>query len=96
MEKLPPSQWVEDIQVVDPAELIAQKVTAYHRRRGRPKSGTDWRDLAALLLVYPALKSSTGMVRASLEANGAEPAVLAAWEGIVAQEILPEDEEDEF
>ncbi len=96
VEHLPPAQWVGDVLVAEPAELVAQKVRAYHHRQGRPKSGTDWRDLAMLLLTYPELKSSAGPVRDRLDAHGAEPAILAAWETVAAQEILPEDEDDEF
>jgi hypothetical protein len=29
---------------------------AFHQRRGKPKSGTDWRDIAMLLLAFPDLK----------------------------------------
>jgi hypothetical protein len=94
--ELPPSQWIGGVLVAEPAELVAEKVIAYQHRQGRPKSGTDWRDLAMLLLTYPELWSSAGPVRQRLEAHGAKPAVLSAWETVVAQEILPESEEDEF
>src|SRR5437773_1981141 len=48
VDALPPSQRVEDVLVVTPPELIAGKVAAYFRRRGKPKAGTDWRDLAII------------------------------------------------
>ena len=90
---LPAAQRLADVLVMAPAELIASKVQAYYQRRGRPKSGTDWRDLALLLLTFPELKRDPGPVRTCLEAVGAEPAVLAVWQELVTQEIQPEDEE---
>jgi hypothetical protein len=39
--------------VVSPPELIANKVIAFSSRRDKPKSGTDWRDVAMLLLQFP-------------------------------------------
>ena len=40
-DELPDSQEIEGIQVMAPIELIASKVVAYFRRRGKPKAGTD-------------------------------------------------------
>jgi len=93
---LPPARRIGGILVVGPEELIAGKLIAFQRRRARPKSGTDWRDLAVLLLAFPALKTEFGPVRQRLEATGAEPAVIAAWEALVAQTIEDERDEDEF
>jgi len=42
--------------------IQASKVIAYQQRRGQPKSGTDWRDLALLLLTFPDLKRDAGPV----------------------------------
>ena len=92
----PPLQTVDEVQVVDPAELLAGKVRAYCQRRGSPKSGTDWRDIAILLLTFPKLKASRGPVRERLEAAGADAAILAAWDKIAAQKIIPEGEDDKF
>jgi hypothetical protein len=70
-------------------------VIAYTQRRGKPKSGTDWRDLAMLLLAFPELKRArSGADR--LRVIGAAPAVSAVWQELVAQEISPTDEDDEF
>ena len=96
VQQLPPAQRVTDVLVVTPPELIANKVIALERRRGKPKSGTDWRDLAVLLLTFPDLKTDPGPVRDRLDAAGATPAALEAWKELVAQEILPEDEDAEF
>ena len=93
---LPPAQRIEDVLVIAPADLIAGKVIAYHQRRGKPKSGTDWRDLAMLLLKFPELKSEQGFVADRLQASGATAEILAVWKELAAQEIQPEDDLDEF
>ena len=61
-ESLPRAERIEDVLVISPPELIAQKVISYHARRGQPKAGTDWRDLAMLLLTFPELKQDEGSV----------------------------------
>jgi hypothetical protein len=48
IERLPDTQRIADVLVLAPADLIASKVIAFHQRRGKPKSGTDWRDIALL------------------------------------------------
>ncbi len=53
VHELPSSERIAGVLVTAPAELIVIKVIAYHRRRGQPKAGTDWRDLAMLLLRFP-------------------------------------------
>jgi hypothetical protein len=96
VEELPPAQRVEEVLVVTPPELIAGKVSAWTRRRAKPKAGSDWRDLALLLLTFPELKSVEGPVAERLRAAGAAPDVMSAWSELVHQEILPEDEDAEF
>ena len=96
VEKLPAAQRVEQVLVADPPELIASKVIAYHQRRGQPKSWTDRRDLAVLLLAFPGLKRESGPVAERLQAASAAPAALAVWKEIVAQKIQPPDEDGEF
>jgi hypothetical protein len=93
---LPAAQRIAEVLVIAPADLIAYKVVAYHQRRGHPKSGTDWRDLAMLLLTFPDLKRDPGPVTERLQAMSAAPDVLAVWKELVAQEIKPADEDDEF
>ena len=93
---LPAAQRIAEVLVIAPADLIAYKVVAYHQRRGHPKSGTDWRDLAMLLLTFPDLKRDPGPVTERLQAMSAAPEVLAVWKELVAQEIKPADEDDEF
>ena len=96
VESLPPNQLVEQVRVVSPAELIANKVAAYHHRKGTPKAGTDWRDTAILLLTFPHLKEYEGSVQERLVAGGADEAVLSTWREIVEQEIRPQDEEEGY
>jgi len=96
VEKLPLAERIAGVLVMAPAELIASKVIAYHQRRGQPKSGTDWRDLAMLLLKFPELKRDSGPVLDRLQAAGASPKVLAVWKELVAQELRPTEEDDEF
>lgn len=96
IKTLPAVRRIEHVPVMAPADLIASKVISYHQRRGKPKSGTDWRDVAMLLLTFPHLKDEVGPVAERLQAAGADPTVLTVWKEIAAQEILPEDEDDEF
>ncbi len=94
VEKLPLAQRIADVLVVTPAELIASKVIAYHQRRSQPKSGTDWRDLAMLLLAFPELKRDSGPVVEQLQAAEADPAVFKVWRELVVQKIRPPDENE--
>lgn len=93
---LPSSQRIEDILVMAPADLIASKVLSLHQRRGKPKSGTDWRDVAMLLLIFPELKREADLVAERLRQFDADPAVFKIWQEIVAQDILSEEDDDEF
>ncbi len=95
-EALPQIQRVSGVPVIAPADLIASKVISYYQRRGKPKSGTDWRDLAMLLLAFPELKQETGPVYDCLRKADASPEVLAQWREFAAQELAIEDDEDEF
>jgi hypothetical protein len=94
VERLPDAQRIAQVLVMAPAELVASKVISYHQRRGKPKSGTDWRDLAMLLLTFPELKCEPGPVGDCLRNAGADPEISTAWREIVAQEIQPTDEDD--
>ncbi len=96
VEKLPLSQRIEQVLVMQPAELIASKVISFHQRRSKPKSGTDWRDLAMLLLTFPELKSETGAVSECLRIANADTAIMQVWKELVATEIEAPDEDDEF
>jgi len=93
---LPPSQRIAQVLVVLPEELIALKVIAYHLRRGQPKSGTDWRDIAMLLLAFPELKQEDGLVTERLKAENAGEEVMNLWSDLVKQAIQSTDVDDEF
>jgi len=93
---LPPSRRIAQVLVVSPEELIALKVIAYHLRRGQPKSGTDWRDIAMLLLAFPDLKINDGLVAERLRAENASEEVMKLWQELVNQKIQTTDEDDGF
>jgi len=95
-ESLPHAERIEDVLVISPPELIAYKVIAYHARRGQPKAGTDWRDLAMLLLAFPELKKDGGAVGEALKSIGAKGDVMETWRELVAQELIDTDNEAEF
>ncbi len=96
VETLPAAQRIADVLVMAPPDLIASKVISYHQRRGKPKSGTDWRDLAMLLLTFPELKCESGPVTDLLQAAGVNTEILDVWRELVKQEIQAADEDDEF
>ncbi|MGB0563118.1 MAG: hypothetical protein ACPGVO_15130 [Spirulinaceae cyanobacterium] len=105
---LPAHRSFAGILVMEPAMLIASKVIAYHQRRGKPKAGTDWRDLALLFLKFPELKRDlallflkfpelkveSGSVLEQLQANGVDGAIVRLWQEIVETEIQAENEDD--
>jgi len=93
---LPSTQRIAQVLVIAPADLIASKVISYHQRRGKPKSGTDWRDLAMLLLTFPELKREEGDVAEKLKLSGASMDVMNVWKELAAQEIQAMEDEDEF
>jgi hypothetical protein len=93
---LPPAQRVEQISVMTPVALIAYKVIAFFQRQGKPKAGSDWRDIAMLLLTFPELKGDPLPVTQMLIDLKASSEVMMIWEGFVAQEIQPIDEDEDF
>ncbi len=95
-ESLPHAERIEDVLVMSPPELIAHKVISYHSRHGQPKAGTDWRDLAMLLLTFPELKKDEGAVSEALNSMKAGADVMKAWNELVAQEIVEPDDDGEF
>jgi hypothetical protein len=93
---LPESQTIEDIRVLTQPELVAHKVISYNARRGNPKAGTDWRDLAMLLLTFPDLKSESGAVSEKLRLLTASEEVMNEWRDLVSQKISLPDDDAEF
>ncbi len=96
VESLPHAERIEDVLVTSPPDLIAQKVISYHARRGQPKAGTDWRDLAMLLLTFPELKQEKGEVSEALKLVGVKEEVMQTWRKLVAQELVEPEDEGEF
>ena len=96
VETIPPHQVVEEVLVVLPADLIAQKVVSMVSRSGTAKGPTDLTDIRRLLLAFPELKTVDGAVADRLRAAGAPEPVLDAWRGIATQEIVEESDEDGY
>src|ERR1051325_11510799 len=93
---LPNAELIDGVKVITPAELIARKVISLHSRRGQPKSGTDWRDLAMLFLAFPDLKTESGVVSEILNSLNASEEELKTWSEVARQNIEPPDDDSEF
>ncbi len=93
VQKIPPYQVVEDVLVVPPADLIAQKVLSMVNRSRSAKGPSDLTDIRRLLLTFPELKAFEGPVFDRLHLAVAPQTVVDAWREIVAQEIVAEDDE---
>ena len=96
VDSLPDAERTEDVLVTSPPELIAQKVISYHGRRGQPKAGTDWRDLAMLLLAFPELKQEEGAVSEALKSISVNNDVMQTWRELIAQKIVEPEDHGEF
>jgi hypothetical protein len=90
IEALPATQRLGEILVLTPVELISSKVIGMVSRPKTAKGFTDAADLRRLLLTFPELKTEEGPVADRLQTD---ESALAAWRELVAQEILPEDDE---
>ena len=96
IETLPQAELIDGVRVITAAELIARKVISLNSRRGQPKSGTDWRDVAMLLLAFPKLKAESGPVSEILSLLGATEEEMKTWNEVVHQEISKPDDDAEF
>jgi len=99
VESLPAAQRVDELAVMTPVELICAKVQSMVNRPKTAKGLTDEADLRRLLLTFPALKTKIGIVRDRLETavvGDDSTGVLSAWERLVEQEFLPEDDEQGY
>jgi hypothetical protein len=96
VDVMPAFQLIDDVPVVTPTEVIAGKVISCVRRKGKPKSFTDRRDLAHMLLRFPELKTQGGLVQQRLESLRAGDDAIALWRELVAEEIFAEEDDDEF
>ncbi len=93
ISEFPATETIEDILVLSPVELLASKIISYHSRKGKPKAGTDYRDLGMLLLRFPELKEK---VLESLQAKNVGEAVLETWAEIASQDFQLEDEDEDL
>lgn len=96
VDALPPSQRIAGVLVMAPAELVASKVVSYHNRRGQPKAGTDWRDIAMLLLEFPKLREERGVVFERLRGTDAPAEMLKVWGELRIENIHQADEDSGF
>jgi len=96
VDSLPRAERIEGVLVISPVGLIARKVISWHSRSGQPKSFSDRRDLAMLLLAFPNLKSESGAVSEELKALGVNEEIMRAWYELVSEEINQPSEEEEF
>jgi hypothetical protein len=96
VETMPTMRRIGQIQVVAPPHLIAEKVVSYSNRRNSPKSGTDWRDIAMLLLKFPELKNDPEPVAEVLQTMGAGPDILKTWLELTRQDIRAEVDEGDI
>ena len=93
VDELPNAETIENILVLSPVELIASKVVSLQSRKGKPKAGTDYRDLGMLLLRFPELKEK---VLETLQAKNVGEAVLETWAEIASQDFQLEDEDEDL
>ena len=89
----PTTEIVEEIQVLSPLELIVSKVISFQSRYGKPKSWTDRRDIAVLLLRFPELK---GKVAENLRAKNVSEAVLNVWSDISEENFQIENDDEDL
>ncbi len=96
VDKFPSTEIIENISILSPAELIASKVVSYQSRKGQPKAGTDWRDLAFLLLKFPELKTEKSEVFEILQERQVSENVFNYWLDIVGQDLQIENDDDDL
>ncbi len=93
-QALPETEVIENLQVMSPVELIVSKVLSYESRRGKPKSGTDWRDLGMLLTRFPELKLVDGKVSTLLSERGASEFAMGFWKQLTEQDFSVDEDDD--
>ena len=91
--EFPDTEIIEEIQVLSPLELIVSKIISFQSRYGKPKSWTDRRDLAVLLLQFPELKEK---VAENLQTKNVGEVVLETWAEIARQDFQFEDEDEDL
>ena len=96
IDKLPDCERFGEILVPVPAELICQKLMSMVRRLNAPKGMTDKADLQRLMLAFPELKTAKGEVADRLQSAGVMDQTMDAWYDLVAQDIVPEEDDNDF
>jgi hypothetical protein len=96
MDTLPAHTEIGGVKVLTPLELLMSKVISYTRRKGKPKAGTDWRDIAYLLLKFPELRVEEGSVFQALLAAKVSDDIVQTWRQLIAEEIVPDEDDEEF
>ena len=89
----PTTEIVEEIQVLSPLELIISKVISFQSRYGKPKSWTDRRDIAVLLLRFPELKEK---VAENLRSKNVGEAILKVWAEISEENFQIENDDEDL
>lgn len=92
VDRLPRAQRIQGVLVPVPAEVIARKVIALTKRKDTPKGDTDRRDIALLLLQFPALKTAGSEVAKHLAALGAGPREMELWKEQVERKLKPDQD----
>ncbi len=96
VEALPACNRLHNVLILMPAELIGRKVLSMIARPKTPKGLIDAADLRRLLLRFPELKAEEGPVAEALRGMESPDQAFVAWRDLVAEEILPEDEDAGF
>jgi hypothetical protein len=92
---LPPFRQVENIKVIEPAELAGLKAIAIAARSGHEKALSDSLDLHRLLRTFPELRAEDGPVPLRLGALGATREALTAWRDVARQPLEGDEADDE-
>ena len=93
ISEFPATEKIENILVLSPVELLTSKIISYHSRKGKPKAGSDYRDLGMLLLQFPELKEKVSEI---LKARNVGEAILETWAEIASQDFEFEDEDEDL
>ena len=93
ISEFPATETIEVILVLSPVELLASKAISYYSRKGKPKAGTDYRDLGMLLLRFPELKEKVSEI---LQSKNVGDAVLETWAEIARHDFQFEDEDEDL
>lgn len=96
VEQFPSCHRVAGVLVPTPPELIGQKLLSMVGRPNTRKGLMDAADIRGLLIRFPELKAAEGFVADALRRAQAPEKAFSAWLDLVAQEIVPEDEDAGF